>query len=236
MRVSRKDEKLLRAQKGLITLETRKDGVRFTTAELKNLSRSYMQCCTEYESVQSEIVKKALEIVASYTPVVEDATEIFAELDCLVSFATVAVAAVWMCSRDQHNTIVQLNLRSSSFVFTHYRFCMLFACCLCVCARELCRSQPEPYTRPTVLPLGAGRIELLAARHPCLEAQDAVAFIANDVQMKAGESALQIVTGPNMGGACARATTSTTTHWHPLFHCAQPSLLIRPLFTSYPYA
>lgn len=96
MRVSRKDEKLLRAQKGLITLETRKDGVRFTTAELKNLSRSYMQCCTEYESVQSEIVKKALEIVASYTPVVEDATEIFAELDCLVSFATVAVAAVCM--------------------------------------------------------------------------------------------------------------------------------------------
>ena len=62
-------------------------------------------------------------------------------------------------------------------------------------------SQPEPYTRPTVLPLGAGRIELLAARHPCLEAQDAVAFIANDVQMKAGKSALQIVTGPNMGGA-----------------------------------
>ena len=65
-------------------------------------------------------------------------------------------------------------------------------------------SQPEPYTRPTVLPLGAGRIELLAARHPCLEAQDAVAFIANDVQMKAGESALQIVTGPNMGGARKR--------------------------------
>ena len=37
MRVSRKDEKLLRAQKGLITLETRKDGVRFTTVEMKQV-------------------------------------------------------------------------------------------------------------------------------------------------------------------------------------------------------
>ena len=73
------------------------------------LSRAYMQCCTEYESVQSEIVKKALEIVASYTPVVEDATEVFAELDCLVSFATVAVAAVCRAYMGrQHDSIVYL--------------------------------------------------------------------------------------------------------------------------------
>jgi DNA mismatch repair protein MSH2 len=152
MRVSRKDEKLLRGQKGVITLETRKDGVRFTTSALKSLSRSYLQCCAQYESVQSEIVTKALEIVASYTPVVEDATELFASLDCLVSFASASVSA------------------------------------------------PEPYVRPHLLPLGSGRIELLAARHPCLEAQDSVAFIANDIELVNGKSALQIVTGPNMGG------------------------------------
>jgi len=48
--------------------------------------------------------------------------------------------------------------------------------------------------------ISTGRIELHGARHPCLEAQDAVAFIANDIELVAGQSSLQIVTGPNMGG------------------------------------
>ncbi len=152
LRVTRKDEKSIRSDKKYLMLETRKDGYRFTTVDLKNASRDYVDVCTQYSETQAEIVKKALEVIASYTPVIEDANELFSELDVLVGFATVAQAA------------------------------------------------PEPYVRPTLLPMGAGRIELMGARHPCLEAQDSVAFIANDVKMVRGESNMQIITGPNMGG------------------------------------
>ncbi|XP_004363541.2 Msh2 protein [Capsaspora owczarzaki ATCC 30864] len=61
-------------------------------------------------------------------------------------------------------------------------------------------SAPTPYVRPVVSAKGEGNIRLFGARHPCLEVQDDVAFIANDVALVRGKSELQIITGPNMGG------------------------------------
>ncbi|KAI8902032.1 muts domain V-domain-containing protein [Globomyces pollinis-pini] len=57
---------------------------------------------------------------------------------------------------------------------------------------------PIQYKRPT-LTLDGG-ILLTSARHPCLEVQDDVSFIANDVQLVKDESTFHIITGPNMGG------------------------------------
>ncbi|KAJ2742168.1 MSH2 protein [Coemansia sp. BCRC 34301] len=63
---------------------------------------------------------------------------------------------------------------------------------------EASATAPTPYVRPTVKP--DGDLRLVAARHPCLEVQDSVSFIANDVSMVSGESDFVIITGPNMGG------------------------------------
>jgi DNA mismatch repair protein MSH2 len=37
-------------------------------------------------------------------------------------------------------------------------------------------------------------------RHPIVELQEAVSFIANDVEFRSAEDTLHLVTGPNMGG------------------------------------
>lgn len=58
---------------------------------------------------------------------------------------------------------------------------------------------PTSYTRPTIHPRGTGNTILKEARHPCLEMQDDVSFITNDVSLVRGESEFSIITGPNMG-------------------------------------
>ncbi|KAJ2479435.1 MSH2 protein, partial [Coemansia sp. RSA 2320] len=63
---------------------------------------------------------------------------------------------------------------------------------------EASASAPTPYVRPVLK--SEGDVRLIAARHPCLEVQDGVSFIANDVSMVRGESEFVIITGPNMGG------------------------------------
>ncbi|KAG1815227.1 DNA mismatch repair protein [Suillus subaureus] len=59
---------------------------------------------------------------------------------------------------------------------------------------------PEPYVKPKVLDKGTSGLILRDARHPCLEVQDDISFIPNDVEMVKGEGEFQIITGPNMGG------------------------------------
>ncbi|KAK9478645.1 muts domain V-domain-containing protein [Lipomyces japonicus] len=58
-----------------------------------------------------------------------------------------------------------------------------------------------PYVRPTMHGMRTGGSTVLkAARHPCMEAQDDMTFIPNDVSLVRGASEFVIITGPNMGG------------------------------------
>ncbi|PHH60353.1 hypothetical protein CDD81_1838 [Ophiocordyceps australis] len=59
---------------------------------------------------------------------------------------------------------------------------------------------PEPYVRPSVHERGQGRTRLVGARHPCMELQDDVQFITNDITLDRDSSSFLIITGPNMGG------------------------------------
>ncbi|XP_067621349.1 DNA mismatch repair protein spellchecker 1 isoform X2 [Eurosta solidaginis] len=59
---------------------------------------------------------------------------------------------------------------------------------------------PTPYIRPKMLKEGAGILKLKDLRHPCLELQEHVTFIANDVSCEKDICNMFIITGPNMGG------------------------------------
>lgn len=56
---------------------------------------------------------------------------------------------------------------------------------------------PTSYVKPKIHPRGEGDTVLVGARHPCMEMQDDVQFITNDVTLKRGESEFLIITGPN---------------------------------------
>ncbi|XP_058790262.1 DNA mismatch repair protein Msh2 [Phymastichus coffea] len=60
-------------------------------------------------------------------------------------------------------------------------------------------SSNQTYVRPKMLPSEAQELHLVQVRHPCLESQEGVNYIANDVHFEK-DSRFHIVTGPNMGG------------------------------------
>ena len=59
---------------------------------------------------------------------------------------------------------------------------------------------PTSYVRPKIHPRGEGQTILTEARHPCMEMQDDVQFITNDVELTRDQSSFLVITGPNMGG------------------------------------
>ncbi|KAF2075091.1 hypothetical protein CYY_003611 [Polysphondylium violaceum] len=152
LRISRKDEPSIRKNTKCIVYATQKDGVRFSTKELGMLNEAYTKISAAYQEKQSGIAKRALEIAASFVPLIEDLSSLIATLDVFVTMAHVSSIS------------------------------------------------PIPYVRPTVHPLGQGSTEIVGGRHPCVEIQDGVSFIPNDISLVRDESQFQIITGPNMGG------------------------------------
>lgn len=61
-------------------------------------------------------------------------------------------------------------------------------------------SAPEPYVRPKIHLEGEGILKLTRLRHPCIELQEDVSFIANNAELLKDIATMYIITGPNMGG------------------------------------
>ncbi|CAM9675744.1 unnamed protein product, partial [Phaeothamnion confervicola] len=70
-----------------------KNGLHFTTPELRAAGREHMELRREYGEEQAELVAKAVETAATYLPVVEAASALVAELDVLAGFAEAAAIA-----------------------------------------------------------------------------------------------------------------------------------------------
>jgi len=151
-RITKKEEKALRNSKRYTTIDTRKDGIRFNNSTLRQLNEQFQAFKETYNDVQSKLANEVIKVAGGYSEPMQLLSDIFAQLDALISFAHVSANA------------------------------------------------PIPYVRPKITPKGEGHMKLEMARHPCLEVQDDVAFIANDIAMERGDKEFLIITGPNMGG------------------------------------
>jgi len=86
------DERILREQFGNKVQVHRllKNGVYFSTKELRNLGTEKQNVLTEYHKRQKSIVNNAMNVAATFVPLLEKASQVLGELDVLASFAHVA--------------------------------------------------------------------------------------------------------------------------------------------------
>ncbi|KAF6757736.1 muts domain V-domain-containing protein [Ephemerocybe angulata] len=136
-----------------------------------------------------------------YTEIATNKSGVFFRTDKLKQLAEQYLDHSQAYSKAQSNLVKQVVgiaatytpvLESLNDIIAHLDVILSFA--------HVASHAPTAYTKPKVLQKGGGKFNLVEARHPCLEVQDDIIFMANDIEMEKGVSEFQIITGPNMGG------------------------------------
>jgi len=94
-RLTKKEEIQVRSklQSKYLTLETRKEGTKFTSKRLKQLSENRQELDRTYESQQRQLVDKVVDVASSFSELFLRASAYVSELDVLASFAEVAATS-----------------------------------------------------------------------------------------------------------------------------------------------
>ena len=153
-------------------------------------------CCScitgRYQSIQLELQRKAVEVAATFVPVLEDAASAIAKLDVLQAFAHLSISSseryasrgiMHICFRAR-----QCRLPTSHCGAPHWFWPL-----------DLSIFHSHRYVRAKVGSWG-GSLILKGSRHPLLEVQGGIECISNDASLSDDVGRLQIITGPNMGG------------------------------------
>ena len=95
LRITAKEEKNVRKklQSKYLELETRKDGVKFTSRKLRAAADELQHLSSQYDSKQASLVHQVVSVAATFSEVWEKVSGILAELDVLCSFADLAISA-----------------------------------------------------------------------------------------------------------------------------------------------
>ncbi|XP_059641763.1 DNA mismatch repair protein MSH2 [Cornus florida] len=93
-RITKKEEPKVRKKLNshFVVLETRKDGVKFTSTKLKKLGDQYQKILEEYKKCQKELVVRVVQTASTFSEVFEGLAVLLSELDVLLSFADLAAS------------------------------------------------------------------------------------------------------------------------------------------------
>jgi DNA mismatch repair protein MSH2 len=91
--VTQANEVKIRGKKEYEVIQAKKSGAYFLTPELRTFSKEYYAAHSAYLESQEDIVSKAMEVAATFTPVFEELELVLAKMDVLLSFATATVDA-----------------------------------------------------------------------------------------------------------------------------------------------
>lgn len=180
LRITQKEERAVRSKlvaPRYSVIETRKDGTKFTSPALRSAAERLTAASAKYEELQRGLVAQVVAVASTFVGVWERASGVLAELDVLASFAEVAVS-------DPTRPFVRPEIIGAE-------------------EGEGEAMEGVEGAAAAAAPAAGGdgdAIVLLGARHPCVEAQEGVEFVANDASLERGTSWFTLVTGPNMGG------------------------------------
>ena len=124
-----------------------KNGVYFSTKELRQLGTKKHDLLAEYDKNQRDIVESAMEMAATYVPVLEKTSLIIAELDVLSSLSHVAAYAPHgyckpeMTDSEEDGLGIEVNYISFSLnVLTHSPSLTFYFCSKCALGITVTRS------------------------------------------------------------------------------------------------
>ncbi|KAF7341454.1 DNA mismatch repair protein [Mycena venus] len=143
-----------------------KAGLYFTTKNLRSLVEDYKDYTEKYERAQRTLVKEVVNIACKIILFMFEPPVAIVILDLVTATYTPVLESL-------DNVIAHLDVILS---FAHVSV-----------------NAPEPYVKPKVTQRGTGDLVLRDARHPCLEVQDDVSFIPNDIEMVKDKNSLIIV-------------------------------------------
>lgn len=151
---------MIRNKSKYIDLATQKSGSIFTTATLKELSEQYFDLTARYEKQQHHLVKEVVQVAG------ESEISVHTNVSDVCSYSRAPRQRVGGVGCDcQVGQLTDI---------THSSFAHVSA------------NAPISYVKPQLSEKGSGNVNVVGARHPCLEVQDEISFIANDHVMVKG--------------------------------------------------
>lgn len=172
-RITLKEEKILRNNKRYTILDFNKTGVRFRNSKLNELNDDFIVARNKYLERQKDVIAEIIGIAGLYLFSFEQKLFVHA----LRYNINITIINFYICIAGYSET-----MRTIGSVLACLDVLTAFA--------STAVNANKVYVRPEMVPSEEGELNLIQVRHPCLEMQQGVDYIANDINFKRGMNSM----------------------------------------------